>query len=306
MPTIHANETRHAATLTGRLFVALAAFGFSAKAILVKLAYFHQVDAVTLLALRMAFALPFFLLMGLWRKPAPDQGKLSLTDAAAVVGLGLLGYYLASLLDFWGLEFISAGIERLVLFLYPTLVLVFSFVFLGRSIKAKEILALALSYTGIGLVFYRQISVGQTDMLLGASLVFGSTVAYAVYLMGSHRVIQKLGPRRFTAYGMSAACVACLAQFATTHPASALQVPAPVYALALGMAAFSTVAPSLLLSMGIERIGASQASLISSIGPVAAIALAYTVLGEVMGLDQLLGSMLVLTGVLVVGLGKSE
>jgi drug/metabolite transporter (DMT)-like permease len=215
------------------------------------------------------------------------------------------GYYLASFLDFWGLEFISASLERLILFLYPTLVVIFSFLFLGRPIKGKEIVALILSYLGIALVFHRQISVGQPDMMLGASLVFGSTVAYAAYLMGCRRVINKLGPRRFTAYGMTVACMACLAQFALTHPISAFRAPAPVYALALGMAIFSTVMPSLLLSMGIQRVGASQASLIGSIGPVATIALAYAVLGEVMRVEQLLGSMLVLAGVLVVSLGKN-
>ena len=132
-----------------------------------------------------------------------------------------------------------------------------------------------------------------------------SDLAYAAFLMGCHRVIQKLGPRRFTAYAMTAACLACLAQFALTHPLSALQVQTPVYALALGMAVFSTVLPSLLMSMGIQRIGAGRAALISSIGPVATLGLAYAVLGEVMGWDQLLGSLLVLAGVLVVSLGKN-
>ena len=304
MPKVNTNEISRKASVTGSLFVALAAFGFSAKAILVKLAYLHQVDAVTLLAMRMAFALPFFLLMGLW-KSVPNRNKISWVDATAVAGLGLLGYYLASFLDFWGLQFISAGLERLILFLYPTFVVIFSFLFLGRPIKGKEIMALILSYLGIALVFHQQIAIGQPDMMLGVSLVSGSTVAYAVYLMGSHRVINKLGPRRFTAYGMTIACTACLAQFALTHPITALRAPAPVYALALGMAVFSTVMPSLLLSMGIQRVGASQASLISSIGPVATIALAYAVLGEVMGTEQLLGSALVLTGVLVVSIGRN-
>ena len=304
MPNSHPIEASRRPAVTGSVLVALAAFGFSAKAILVKLAYLHSVDAVTLLALRMAFALPFFLLMGIWGKPSAIQGKLGLADGAAVVGLGLLGYYLASFLDFWGLEYISAGLERLILFLYPTLVVTFSFLFLGRPIRFKEMAALILSYAGIGLVFYRQVSVGQPGMMLGAGLVFGSTVAYAAYLMGSHRIIQKLGARRFTAYAMTVACMACLAQFALTHPLSALKVPTPVYALTLGMAVFSTVLPSLLLSMGIQRIGASRAALIGSIGPVATIALAYAVLGEVMGRDQWLGSLLVLAGVLVVSLGK--
>ena len=137
MPIVNISEASRKASLTGSLFVALAAFGFSAKAILVKLAYLHQVDAVTLLAMRMAFALPFFLLMGLW-KSAPNRNKISWIDATAVAGLGLLGYYLASFLDFWGLQFISAGLERLILFLYPTLVVIFSFLFLGYKARHES------------------------------------------------------------------------------------------------------------------------------------------------------------------------
>lgn len=300
MTKILSRCTHDKVSVAGSLFVAIAAFGFSAKAILVKLAYSHQVDAVTLLAMRMAFALPFFLVMALMSRPPPDEGRSKVSDAMVVTGLGLLGYYLASLLDFLGLEYISAGLERLILFLYPTLVLIFSCVFLGRTIKGREIAALILCTLGIAVVFYRRISLAQPDLLLGTSLVFGSTIAYAVYLIGSHRVIVKLGPTRFTAYAMTVACVACLVQFAATHPIVALQVPAKVYGLAFAMAVFSTVLPSLFLSMGIQRIGASRASLISSIGPVATIAMAYAVLGEMMYPEQLLGSLLILMGVLAV------
>jgi drug/metabolite transporter (DMT)-like permease len=283
--------------------VALAAFGFSAKAILVKLAYFHAVDAVTLLALRMAFSLPFFLLMGLWGgQPAP--AKTGMADVAAVIGLGLLGYYLASFLDFWGLEYISAGLERLILFLYPTLVVVFSFLWLRRPVSGRELIALLLSYAGIGLVFWRQVSPSQPGTLFGAALVFASAAAYAGYLMGSHRAIARFGARRFTALAMTTACGACLLQFVLTRPLSALNLPMQVYGLALAMALFSTVLPSLLMSMGIQRIGASRAALIGSLGPVATLALAYAVLGESLEVEQLLGSGLVLAGVLTVGLGK--
>jgi drug/metabolite transporter (DMT)-like permease len=302
MSTAHSAETPRAASLAGIFFVALSAFGFSAKAILVKLAYLHPVDAVTLLALRMAFALPFFLLMALWGPPAPAPVRRA--DVAAVAGLGLLGYYLASFLDFWGLEFISAGLERLILFLYPTFVLVFSWLFFGRPVKPAEALALVFSYAGIALVFYRQVSLGQPGLWQGAGLVFGSTLAYAAYLLGSHRAIARWGARRFTAYAMSAACLACLLQFALTHPWAALRLPAPVFALALAMAVFSTVLPALWLSMGIQRIGPGRAALVGSLGPVATIGLAYAVLGEAMGLDQLAGAALVLAGVLAVSLGK--
>jgi len=303
MPNSSPSEIRRAGSAAGVVFVALAAFGFSAKAILVKLAYQYPVDAVTLLALRMAFSLPFFLLMAFWGR-RDGQAKLAWADAVALVGLGLLGFYLASFLDFWGLEYISAGLERLILFLYPTLVVVFSFLLFGRPIGLREIVALGLSYAGFGLVFYQQVSLDQPKTLLGVGLVFGSTVAYAAYLMGSHRVIQKLGAKRFTAYAMTVASLACLAQFALTHPLSALRLPQPVYGLAISMAVFCTVLPSLLLSLGIHRIGASRASLISSLGPVTTLILAYAVLDEVMSAEQWLGAALVLAGVLLVSLAK--
>lgn len=287
----------------GLSLTALAAVGFSAKAILVKLAYRYQVDATTLLALRMAFALPFFLLIG-WRgQSAPGEDKARPIDFFALAALGWVGYYLASYLDFLGLEYISAGLERLILFLYPTLVTLFSWILLGRPIKPGEIAALVLSYAGIGLVFRQQVSLGEPDIWLGAGLVFGSTVAYAAYLIGSQRAIAKLGARRFTAGAMTVACCACLAQF---HPLSALALPAPVYALAFAMAIVSTVLPSLFMAMGIQRIGAARAALVGSLGPVATLALAYVALGEVMGVDQWLGAGLVLAGVLTVSLGKPK
>jgi drug/metabolite transporter (DMT)-like permease len=303
MSSIRIHPSRSSA-LSGGLLVAIAAFGFSAKAILVKLAYLHQVDAVTLLAMRMAFSLPFFLAMGLVGQSSAHPERTTLADGGRVVMLGLLGYYLASLLDFWGLEFISAGLERLILFLYPTLVVVFSALFLGRAIKRREMAALILSYLGIALVVRQQIALEQSHTLWGVGLVFGSTLAYAAYLLGSFRIITRLGPTRFTAYGMTVACIACLIQFALTHPLSALRVPDQVYVLALLMAVFSTVLPALFLSFGIHRIGASRASLISSIGPVATIVLAYAVLGEVMYLEQWMGSLLVLAGVLIVTLER--
>jgi drug/metabolite transporter (DMT)-like permease len=282
--------------------VILAALGFSAKAILVKLAYRYSVDAVTLLALRMAFSLPFFLALALWDARRPAAVKASKRDGLALLGLGLLGYYLASLLDFLGLEYISAGLERLVLFLYPTLVLLISAAVSRRRVNGKEAAALALSYGGIALVVAREATLPAGEWLTGAALVFGSALAYAVYLVGSHGLIARFGATRFTAYGMSAACAACLAQFASTHPLSALQVAPPVYLLSLAMALFCTVLPSWLLAQGIQRVGARRAALIGSLGPVATLALAYLFLGEVMGWEQLLGSALVLIGVVAVSL----
>lgn len=301
----NADHGSFAYSAKGIVFVVLAAIGYSAKAVLVKLAYVQQIDAVTLLTLRMAFSLPFFVLIWFLKNTNEECVKLRIADGFAVLILGLLGYYLANMLDFLGLEFISAGLERMIVSLYPTLVAIFSCIFFGRSIQKMEVVALVTCYAGIAVILYRQIDLSQPAILWGSVLVFGSAVAYAVYLIGSYRFITRLGPYRFTALGMAVACTACLVQFALTHPFSALDVSNKVYIISASMALFSTVIPSLLLSLGIQRIGPSQASLVSGVGPVSTLVLANLVLGETMsGIEELLGSGLVLMGVFAISLKK--
>jgi len=287
----------------GSLFVLLSAIGFSAKAILVKLAYVYSVDAITLLALRMVFSAPFFIITAIWYSLDQKLSPLTRSDWFTVLILGFLGYYLASLLDFLGLQFISAGLERLILFLYPTFVVVLSVLFFSRPLRRKELFALLLSYVGIAIVFQHDIGTVQQNLILGSSLVFASAWAYALYLIGSGRSIARLGAMRFMSYVMIVACVACFAQFLFTRPLDAVFSQAmPVYGLGLAMALFSTVAPAFLLALGIRQIGASRASLISSIGPITTIFLAYFFLNEPMSALQLCGSALVLAGVLLVSL----
>ncbi|MDX9768566.1 MAG: DMT family transporter, partial [Ectothiorhodospiraceae bacterium] len=225
-------------------------------------------------------------------------------DWLVVIGLGLVGYYLASLLDFLGLAYISASLERLVLFLYPTLVVLMTALVFRRPVGRREVVALALSYGGIALVFLRDVSVEGDDVVLGAALVFGSALAYAIYLVGSGEVVQRLGTTRFTAYAMTVSCGASVAQFLVTHPVDALYQPMPVYTLALAMALLSTVMPAFLLSAGIRRVGARSASLVSATGPVVTIALAAVFLGEAITGAQLAGTALVLAGVLAVSLPR--
>ena len=289
--------------LLGSLFVLLSAIGFSAKAILVKLAYVYSVDAITLLALRMVFSAPFFIITAIWYSLDKKLSPLTGRDWLTVLILGFLGYYLASLLDFLGLQFISAGLERLILFLYPTFVVVLSVLFFSRPLRKKELFALLLSYVGIAIVFQHDIGTVQQNLILGSSLVFASAWAYALYLIGSGRSIARLGAMRFMSYVMIVACVACFAQFLFTRPLNAVFSQAmPVYGLGIAMALLSTVAPAFLLALGIRHIGASRASLISSIGPITTIFLAYFFLNEPMSAVQLFGSALVLAGVLLVSL----
>lgn len=288
----------------GIILAALAAIGFSAKAILVKLAYADTVDAVTLLAIRMAFSLPFFVVAAGWSSRNAHATPLARQDWFAVLALGLIGYYLSSLLDFTGLQYISAGLERLILFLYPTVVVLLSAALFKRRIGRGEILALVLSYAGIAFVFMQDAHIPQHGLVLGTALVFASTLTYSIYLIGAGHTIARIGAMRFTAYAMVIASIATFLQFALTHPASALALPLRVYGLGLAMAIFSTVLPVFMLSSAIRRIGAGHTALVGAIGPVATLFMAHALLGEALSAQQMGGAMLVLAGVLLISVQR--
>jgi drug/metabolite transporter (DMT)-like permease len=289
--------------ILGVVFALLAAVGFSAKAILVKLAYLDSVDAVTLLALRMAFSAPFFVGVAVWAKRQHAE-PLNTHDRLLVLGLGLVGYYLASYLDFLGLQYISAGLERLILFLYPTMTVILAAWVFKRRITASIVAAMLLSYAGIALVFLHDVGVTEGGVVLGAALVFASTLSYAIYLVGAGHAIARIGALRFTAYAMLVASAASLLQFVAMRPLSALDLPLRVYELSIAMAIFSTVLPVFLLSFAIRRIGSGSASLIGTAGPVSTIYMAYVFLGERISLLQIAGSALVLAGVLIISMNS--
>lgn len=289
----------------GVVFALLAAVGFSAKAILVKLAYLDHADAVTLLALRMVFAAPFFIVVALWLRRQQAE-PMNAHDRLLVLGLGLVGYYLSSYLDFLGLQYISAGLERLILFLYPTMTVILAAVLYKRAIGRKVIAAMALCYAGIALVFLHDVGAKEGGVVLGAALVFASTLSYSIYLVGAGHAIARIGAMRFTAYASLVASAACVLQFLATRPLASLELPLRVYELSMAMAIFSTALPVFLLSFAIRRIGSGSASLIGSIGPVSTIYMAYVFLGEHVSLLQIAGSALVLCGVLVISLNSGK
>jgi drug/metabolite transporter (DMT)-like permease len=291
--------------LAGVMFALVAAIGFSAKAVLVKLAYIEEVDPITLLALRMAFSLPFFLLAAWVANRHQSHAPMTRSDWWAVTIFGFTGYYLASFLDFLGLQYISAGLERLILFLYPTMVVLISAVWFRQRIGRRVIVALVLSYLGIAFAYVHDMQIQAEGVLLGAGLVFASALAYAIYLIGAGHTIARIGATRFTAYAMTVACLAALLQFVLMNPISNLDQPIQVYSLSLGMALFSTVMPAFILAAAIRRIGSMRTSIIGSVGPVSTIYLAYAFLGEAVSLMQILGSLLVLAGVLMIGLKKT-
>ena len=285
----------------GLLCAVLTAVGFSFKAILVKLTYRYGVDAETLLALRMAFSLPFFIAMG-WMSAHRATRRLTPHDGAWLFGLGLLGYYLASYLDFLGLHYISAALERLILFVYPTLVVLLSALWLGQPLTRRALGALALCYAGIALAVAHDLRLTGTaqDLALGGSLVFGSALSYALYLLGSGRILGRLGAVRVTAFASLIACGLGIGQFLLLRPLAALAQPWPVYGLALAMALFSTVLPVWAVSEAIRRIGAGPVALTGSLGPIVTLLLAWLLLDEALGMAQLTGAALVITGVMVI------
>jgi drug/metabolite transporter (DMT)-like permease len=293
----------------GPLCSVFGVLGFSFKAILIKLAYaWHPLDAVTLLTLRMLFSVPFFVAMAWWAGRQPDAGPLTKRDWRALIGLGFVGYYLGSLLDFTGLMYITAALERLVLYLYPTMVLVLSVVLHRRPVTGREVTALALSYAGIAIVFAHDLNLGGDAhaQWTGGALVFGSALSYAVYLIGAGGVIARLGSMRFIAWAMLASAVFVFLQFALTRDVAALAVPPSIYALALAMAVFSTVLPTWMIAEAVRRLGANTSSLVGSLGPVFTIGLGAMILGEAVGWIQLAGAALVLAGVLLVTLRRAS
>ncbi len=285
------------------LGIALAVSGsvlFSAKAIVIKLAYRYHVDPLTLIALRMAFAFPFFAVSyAVVSRGAPPLGR---EDHGRLIVLGVLGYYLASYLDFLGLQHVSAALERLILFLNPTIVLLLSAFFLGKRIRRLDWVALVLSYAGIVITFLHDVRLEGGRIGLGSALVFGSALCYAVYLVIGGELVKRLGAIRLTSYAMCVSSAAVLLHFALVNPPGALAQPAPVYWLSLLNATLCTVLPVFATMLGVERIGAGRASMAAMVGPVATIGLAFVFLGEPVSVWQLAGTALVLAGVYVLTL----
>jgi drug/metabolite transporter (DMT)-like permease len=275
---------------------------FSLRALFIKLAYGYVVDPITLLALRMAFSLPFFLAAVAWVGRDSTRTPIGRRDAWAIVLLGFVGYYFASFADFLGLQYISAGLGRLILFVYPTLVVLLSMAFLNKRPTAREVVALGITYSGIALVMANAAQGANKDLVLGAALCFASAAGYAVYLVASSQVVQRVGSMRFTAYAMSVASGFCILQFLLLRPLSALSMPGQVYGLAIAMALLSTVLPIFITTEALKRIGANQVALFGALGPVTTLFFGWAGLDEVMTPVQLAGAALVLAGVVLVTL----
>ena len=286
-------------------FALVGVLAFSFRPILIKLSYAaHPVSPVTLLFLRMALSLPFFLAIAWWLRNT--EPRLTARDWAAVAGLGFLGYYAASFLDFVGLQWVGAGVGRLILYLFPTLVVLLSFLFLGKKPGLREVLALVLSYAGIALVLSNQIAAEERLFALGAALVFASALCYAVYLVAGSQMIRRVGSMRFTAYSTVAATVPAVVQFLFMESSESLELPGAVWGYAIVLATVSTVLPLFLQAEALNRIGANHFALIGAVGPVSVAVTSALGLDEPFTWVQAVGGALVILGVLLVSVKRSS
>ena len=284
----------------GYVFAFVGALLFSTKAIIIKLAYQEAIDAETLLALRMAFSLPFYAAIGALSVRDRRRRGIALPESGLVwraALVGALGYWFASYTDFLGLEYISAQFERLILFTYPLFVVIFGAMFFRQPIRLRVVGAILVSYAGLALIFSEKTIGGGRDVAVGAGLVLAAAVAFALYQLLAKGLIGKIGPRLFTCIAMSGAAVGAFVQFFLTHPPSALMVSGHLYMLALLIAVGATVLPSFFLNAALHRISAQANATIGTMSPVMTIALAVAILGETLTTTDIVGTALVLLGV---------
>jgi len=286
------------------MFALAGTVAFAFRPVLIKLGYgAAPVSATTLLFLRMALSLPFFAAVAWWLRKEPPLAR---RDWAGIVGLGFLGYYLASLLDFVGLQYVPAGLGRLIMFLYPTLVVILSALFLAKRPGGREIAALAVTYTGIALLLSHQLGAPAEHRLFfyGAALVFASAMCYAVYLVTGSQLVKRVGSMRFTAYTMMVSTLPAVIQFGVLESPAALALPDIVWVYAILLATACTVLPVFLVAEALKRIGANHFALIGALGPVTTVVADFILLEGKLSELQLLGGALVIAGVLLVTLKK--
>ncbi len=277
---------------------------FSSKAVLVKVAYTYQIDALSLLTLRLLFALPVYIGVLVATTPVQKFHKFSGIDYLKVTGLGFIGYYLASYLDFLGLKYISASLERLILFIYPTLVLLISAVFFKKKPSIEQKIAVLITYFGVMLAFFKNENANMARVGLGSILIFGSALVYAIYLVGSGNLLPRFGTKLFTCLAMTVSTLSSVVHFLIAGNVSLWNYPKEVYLLALVMSVVCTVIPSFLLAEAIKLTGASNVAVIGSFGPISTIILAAVFLGEKITVFQMLGTVIVISGIMLIANGS--
>lgn len=279
---------------------------FSAKAVIVKIAYQYDVDTQSLLMLRFLFALPIYVWVLLVMSGFEKLRNFHKAEYLKIVALGILGYYLASYLDFTGLNYITASLERLILFVYPTIVLIISSVFLKKKATKAQKIAVVITYLGVILAFYQNNNVKSENLIRGSVLIFLSALSYAIYLVGSSSLISKFGTKIFTSIAMIVACIVAISHYLISGDIDFFGFPKEVYLLAFAMATASTVVPSFLISEAIRLMGASNVAVIGSYGPVSTIVLAVVFLGESITPYQITGTVIVIAGIMIIAISKDK
>lgn len=291
--------------LSGYLLILGGSILFSTKAIMVKLAFRHTpVDAISLLALRMLFSLPFFLVTG-WLAAQKHKANAPLTrqQGLSIFGLGLLGYYLSSLLDFMGLQYITAGMERLILFLYPTFTVIINAVLFKEVFTRRQVVAIVLSYIGIFFAFYNELAlnVDTRSLAIGCGLIFLCSITYAGYIVGTGRLLRQIHVMRYTSLAMLSATLGVMVHYFIAGKFGLQDVQGSMIGYGLLLAIVATVIPNFMVSAGIQAIGSNNAAIVSAIGPVSTIILAYFFLGERFDRFQMIGTICVIAGVVMIG-----
>jgi drug/metabolite transporter (DMT)-like permease len=303
MTSISAQPASRPSFLSGLAIAIIGAILFSGKAVVAKLIYRYPVDAVTLIAFRMIFSVPFFAVVAIWQ--AKVSAPLSNGDRVRVILLGLLGYYLSSFLDFIGLQYVTAGLERVILFLTPSFVVLVSAIFLKKKISGFEWIALGVSYFGTVLVFLHDAMAGGSDVALGSMFILTSAITYALYLLMSGELVLRVGAIRLVAYAMCVSSVASIVQFFLLRPPSMLVQPYPVYGLSIVNAVFCTVLPVFMVMIAVSRVGAPVAAQAGMVGPVSTLFMGAVLLGEPITAIQLGGTTLVLSGIYLLSKKKA-
>lgn len=291
-------------TLSGFLITLAGAIFFSTKAIFVKLAFQStKVDAVTLLSLRMLFSLPFYL-FAVWLVGRKENNStLQKKDFFWILVMGILGYYLSSLFDFIGLQYVSAGLERLILFLYPTFAVLINTFYFKTKLNRMQFLALLLTYTGIGIAYFGELHLDNSNpkFFFGSFMIFLCAITYSFYLVGTGRLLHRVGVTRYTAFAMLAATAGIFVNFLFTHSITNIPFTYSLTGYGIALAVIATVLPSFLMSNGMKKIGSNNVSIITSIGPVSTILQAHWFLGEPIIAPQIIGTALVILGVILIG-----
>jgi len=298
---------RHKISIAGFLITLSGAILFSTKAIIVKLAFGStHTDALTLLTLRMIFSLPFYVVAAFIVSGHKDNKKMNVKEWLLVITLGIFGYYLSSLFDFIGLQYVSAGLERLILFLYPTFAVLINAYFFRQKISGIQGLALVFTYAGIAIAYFGELTIdsGNPNFYFGSFMIFLCSITYSIYIAGSGKVIPITGANKFTAYAMLAATAGIFIHFTIKGNIKTLETGSTLWLYGIMLAVFSTVLPSFMLSQGLKKIGSNNVAIISGIGPVSTIVQAHFILGEKIFAAQIAGTLLVIIGVLLIGWRK--